>query len=590
MNKRMGSVKKTVTFILALIMLLVLPAGCAPAAGQSMTGGIDKPAENINLKDIDISVSSDETVVTLSLLSGSRAAGYPETKLTKLPAYEITTLSQPYRLKISLSGISFWDYEQKSTWDMTGLVSGLFREVPANYDSLIVYVQLSQEAQYDVKEDEGNLIVTLKPGAQSGSNAYYCVADAFYEHQEGLWPESIDMTPVLCTDNQNKLLISQPFPTQAAAESYQKQITDELAKSLPDKTVSVIQLAAGALPDYVADIDYSSAEGRSVLLKDGVLMNTPIVLSNGRYLASSPDGTIAFSRIYQPGESTAEQDAYLTSEKLWIMDPNGRIQNVDTPEFFYIDNAAYSFDGRYLALLDVSIDNRVLYLYDFSVGKLYNMGEEGLGSQTSSFAWSDTEDTLYAMSGNDSMQLHICTFADDGSFKIGGMEEQAGDEGNLAVSGKRVFFANSVAEKVYEIGSVRYEMGSGMDVKVSPDGKKLLILDAKADTDDQVLTDLKLYDIETDKTSTIVNNARIVDFCFGGDGKVYYTNEAVQQPSDGYPYGLYACDIEIGGSPELVALCSTSDMSASQGKLYFIEYIGEGDNGFYATYVYDPNA
>jgi len=581
---------KMISLILTMIMLASLLGACASAAGQPTTGGVKKPADNINLKNIKISVTGSQTVITLSLLSGSRLEGYPETKLTHLPNYEITDLDQPYRLKISLDDISFWDYEQKSSWDFSGLVSGLFQEVPANNNSLIIYIQLSQKAEYSVQEAEGNLTITLKSGAESGGSAYYCVADAFFEHQEGNWPEDIDMTPVLCADNQNKLLISKPFPSQSAAEGYQKQVKDELDKKLQGKTVSVVQLTAGTLPDFVSDIDYSSAEKRGVLLVDDRIVQTTVLLNNGRYLASSPDGTIAFSRTYQSGDAAAEQDAYLTSEKLWTLDKSGRMQNVDTPEFFGIDKAGYSFDGRYLALLDVSIDNRVLYVYDFSAGKLYNMGEEGLGSQTTSFAWSDTADDLYAMSGNDSMQLHLCSFADDGSFKIGGIEEQAGAEGSLAVSGKRIFFADSVAKKVYEIGSVRYEMGSGINLTASPDGKKLLILDTRTGKDDQVLTDLKLYDLEADKTTSIVTGAEIDDFCFGNDGKVYYTNESVPQPTDGYPYGLYAYDVDAGGPPELVALSSTPDMASANGKLYFIEYIGEGDNGFYATYAYDPNA
>jgi len=572
---------------LALVLLLAL-AGCS-GTPRSVTGGTEKPADNINLKAVDIVSDGSQTVLTLSLISGSRKAGYPESKLTRLPAYEITTLGQPYRLKITLDGISFWDYEQTS-WNLSGLVTGLFREVPAYNDSLVIYVQLAREVEYSVTEDEGSLILTLTSGVQTDAAGYYCVADAFYEHQEGVWPGDIDMTPVLCTDSQNKLLISQAFPTQAEAEAYRQRVSERLAQELPGKTVSVIYLEAGALPDYAADIDYSLAEGQGVLLKDGALLSTPVLLNNGRYLATAPDGTIAFSRVYQPAGSAPGQEAYLSTEKIWTMDISGRIQSVDTPEFYSISSAAYSASGRYLALLDISIENRVLYVYDFAEGMLYNMGEEGLGSQTSSFAWSGDEDKLYAMSGNESMQLNVCEFAEDGSFRIGGIEERPGAEGNLAVSGNRVFFADFEAKKVYEIGGMRYEMGSGVDVKVSPDAKKLLILDTKADAEDHVTTDLKIYDIEADRTDIIVTDARIDVFCFGSDGKVYYTEDAGEQAVDGYPYALYVCDPAAGYAPKLVALSSTPEMAAGGGKLYFIRYIGEGDRGFFATYIYDPSA
>jgi hypothetical protein len=584
---RKWNISRAILCILALVLLLAL-TGCS-GAPRSVTGGTAKPADNINLKAVDIVSDDSQTVLTLSLISGSRKAGYPESRLMRLPAYEITTLGQPYRLKITLDGISFWDYEQTS-WNLNGLVTGLFREVPAYDDSLVIYVQLAREAQYSVTEDEGSLIITLTPGVQTGTAGHYCVVDAFYEHQEGVWPEDIDMTPVLCTDGQNKLLISQAFPTQAAAEAYQQQVSKRLAQELPGKTVSVIYLEEGALPEYAADIDYSLAEEQGVLLKDGALLSTPVLLNNGRYLATSPDGIIAFSRVYQPAGSAAGQEAYLSTEKIWTMDISGRIQSVDTPDFYSIASAVYSASGRYLAVLDISIENRVLYVYDFAAGMLYNMGEEGLGSQTSSFAWSGEEDTLYAMSGNENMQLHVCEFAEDGSFKIGGIEERPGAEGNLAVSGNRVFFADFEVQKVYEIGGLRYEMGTGVDVKVSPDAKKLLILDTKADAEDHVTTDLKIYDIEADSTDIIVTDARIDVFCFGSDGKVYYTEDAGAQAVDGYPYALYVCDPAAGYAPKLAALSSTPEMAAGGGRLYFIKYIGEGNSGFFATYIYDPGA
>lgn len=585
MIREMNVLRKT-SLALAVTLLIVFTAACAPGAGQSTTGGVDKPAENVNLKDVDIDSDGNQATVTLSLLSGSRVAGYPESKLTQPPAYEISMLVQPYRLKVQLEDISFWDYEQKTAWDLSGLVSGLFREVPANDNSLVVYIQLSQEVSYTVEETEGSIVLQMTAGAANNGSSYYCVSDAFFEHQEGVWPEDIDMSPVLCSDKQNKLLISQAFPSQAAAESFQQQAAALLAKKLPDKTISVIQLAAGALPDFITDINYSSAEGRSVLLKDGVLVNTPVLLQNGRYLATSPNGTVAFSRVYQPGEP----DVFLPSEKLWTLDINGRIQNVDTPEFSSIDKSAYSFDGRYLALLDVSIENRVLYVYDFTSGALINLGEEGFGSQTTSFAWSESEDALYAMSGYESLQLRKCFFAGDGSFVISAVEEQAGDEGNIAVFGQRVFFADSVAGKVYEIGETRRELTTGTDIRMSPDGKKLLVLETTASQNEQVLTSLKLCDIDSGETTLIASHAEIVDFCFSNNGLIYYTDASVDQPADGYSSGLYVFDTAAGGPPQLSALCSTPEIAFANGKLYFIDYIGEGNTGFYATYAYDPNA
>ena len=59
---------------------------------------------------------------------------------------------------------------------------------------------------------------------------------------------------------------------------------------------------------------------------------------------------------------------------------------------------------------------------------------------------------------------------------------------------------------------------------------------------------------------------------------------------DGYPYALYVCDPAAGYAPKLAALSSTPEMAAGGGRLYFIKYIGEGNSGFFATYIYDPGA
>ena len=85
-------------------------------------------------------------------------------------------------------------------------------------------------AQYSVWKT-GSLIITRQVFRRTAG--HYCVVDAFTS-QEGVWPEDIDMTPVLCTDSQNKLLMSQAFPTQAAAEAYQQQVSKRLSE-LPAK-------------------------------------------------------------------------------------------------------------------------------------------------------------------------------------------------------------------------------------------------------------------------------------------------------------------------------------------------------------------
>ena len=444
-------------------------------------------------------MDGDDAVLTLSLLSGSREAGYAESKLTVLPEYEITQLSQPQRLMIKLDNISFWDYEEDA-WELPDFIAGIFREVPADDDSLILYVQLLQNVSFSVEEAEGNLVVRITLGTENESAKYYCVSDSFYEHQEGKWPDSVDMSPVLCSDLENKLLISEPFDTQEEADAFMETASTELEAFLPDNSIYVIELEKDALPEYSSDIDYSSVNDRNIVVKDDVLVDTPVLLQNGRYLATASDGRIAFSRRYEPEDPELVEDIDPLSEQLWILDPNGRIQNIDVLDFYSIDQAAFSADGRYICILDVSIENRVLYVYDFQTEEPLNLGEEGFGSQTAAFAWSDTGNTLYAMTGYSSMQMMSCTFAEDGTMIIAAVEEEAGSEGKLAVSQGRLFFADNYAGysgKIYEIGDSRREITEGLDFAISPDGTTMLVLEAASTDGEEVLTSLKLCDIET---------------------------------------------------------------------------------------------
>jgi len=604
------NLRKLRQLIFIIVVLILMVSGCSDQGDdteavvspeQSASGGVLEPAENINLKSIDISLSGNVSVVILSMLSGSRIAGYPESKLTQLPEYEVKSLPQPQRIMITLRGMSFWDYEQAEDIATTDLVTGVFQEVPSDDESLIIYLQLSQDADITIEESEGDLILNLTPTDETADAQYYCVSDSFTAHQNGTWPDSIDMSPVLCSDGESRLLISAPFDTQDEAAAFMDEANIVLEEELPGNAAYVVKLSSGALPDFSPDSDFATPEENDIVIEDGILADTPLLLQNGRYLASASDGRIAFSRSYKPEEPALEQDAYLLSEKLWIQNTNGRIYSLDVSDFYMIDEAAFSGDNRYIAILDVSIDNRVLYVYDFEADDLINLGEEGFGSQTAAFAWSDSSNTLYAMTGNDAMQMRACVFAPDGTHEIRTVEEQAGAEGHIAVSQGRIFFADNYAGKggiiyeIYESGEERRELTNGIDFSVSPDGSMLLareIQPSVSPEEEQVLTALKLYDLETGEVTRIVEQAIIESFCFSQNGgKVYYNNAIVDEQNmiTGYDFAIYAYDI-VKGESEMVALCRTGVFapSGTAGQIYLIDSIDESGNLF-ATYVYDIN-
>ena len=117
----------------------------------------------------------------------------------------------------------------------------------------------------------------------------------------------------------------------------------------------------------------------------------------------------------------------------------------------------------------------------------------------------------------------------------------------------------------------------------------MAVLETSLVDGEQVLTNLKLYDIVTGKYSIVVENADIASFAFSPSGNtLYYTDSAMNDETiDGYPYGLYTCDT-ISGEQKLLAMCSSGDFAVSPtGAIYLIQYFNDAQNSFYATYQYD---
>jgi hypothetical protein len=143
---------------------------------------------------------------------------------------------------------------------------------------------------------------------------------------------------------------------------------------------------------------------------------------------------------------------------------------------------------------------------------------------------------------------------------------------------------------VYEIGETRREVTQGIDFTISPDGKTMLVKETSTADSEEVLTSLKLCDIETGESTYIAQNADISDFCFSQNGsKVYYIDSSVTNTTGEYIYGLFSYDVVSAAPAQQVAFCSTDEIAPvpSSGAIYLMQYIGNGSNGFYATYTYD---
>jgi hypothetical protein len=144
---------------------------------------------------------------------------------------------------------------------------------------------------------------------------------------------------------------------------------------------------------------------------------------------------------------------------------------------------------------------------------------------------------------------------------------------------------------IYEIGEERRQVCSGVDFKISGDGKTLLVLESYSTGGEERTTNLKLCDAGTLVETYIVKDTQIENFDFSqNQSRVFYTTSFAQNAIDDYQYEFVAYDI-VTETEELVALCSTTDfvMSNKPGIVYFIKEITDSQQNFFAAFEYDLN-
>jgi hypothetical protein len=100
---------KRASVLAGLLAGLLLLCSCAAGsgsdfvvgAGSEFSGGDSSLGGGVNLKDIGIEVQGQDTVCEPSFISGSRLANVDEAKISSVPAYELSVIEAPSRLKIT---------------------------------------------------------------------------------------------------------------------------------------------------------------------------------------------------------------------------------------------------------------------------------------------------------------------------------------------------------------------------------------------------------------------------------------------------------------------------------------------------------
>lgn len=595
-----------------------------------------------NAYRLSVKQSGETTSLTLQFKSGSRMSGtHTQGDAANPPAYTIFMEENPARLILRFEGVSYWDYERDLPAP-AGLVLGSFRyalqsgaqgeeareKENAAWEQGAVYLcfQLAADSAYKAEESGGSLRVTLlakgseKKDDKGKDNEekdapWYLVGDAFRDYCGGRLRGGEAFTPTYAQDLSHILLVSAPYASQIEAELAKKKLLEQNPMVMAAEW-TVAQVTRGARPVYDENARYAAAYEQNIQRRDGKVEAAEVFLADGLYLSAVPrraGGGTLYSKRMSQGVGT---DSY-SFEQLYIRDVQGMDKPLLSYEFATVEQAAFSPDGRRLAVMERAAERTNLYIVDVEMREVTaELTQAGFGELVSAFCWDSMGSVLFAVSGSGEMQVHAYDFSVPEETKRHTVVDKNGaSEGYIGYCGGEVYFVQSEMEKdvIYRIkpeGGVRKSFHSGSAFALSPNNAYMAISAASGVSAAGGGYQLLLLDMRTGETKTITADFPVYEFRWAQDGsRIYYFENrlsgglgeeagedtaqgAFDTPQDPYPYTLWTYELANGRSRPVCDLPGAS-ISASHdpARLYF-DYFDEETMGekIRATYWINADA
>lgn len=563
--------KHILAIILAALMLLSLCA-CAkedaeatPSAeeltydgftSEETSGGAE--LNDGNLRTVTVSESGTDTVIALDFCIGSNlTAGDTELSLRTLPDYSITLLGEPFRLAIRIGKLEHTDYLLNKSGLNSGLISGSFSVSGVQNDSYTLYFQLNSNAMYAVSASEGTLTVTLRPLAApetpkqtpddnsdnpvidvsaakkaADGEAYYVVANAFDMYRSGTLNCGNDMTPTLSSDMETILLISAGQSSKGDAQ----RLMDKLLAS--DGAVSaqwsIVRLKYGELPAYESGMEYLAAYDIAPYRVNGKQEQGSIIISDGLALSVTPDKSACLysKRIkeYSDGGETIEY------EQLWLCGYSSGSRAFSKYQFEQIVSAAFSPDGRRLAVLEMAGESAHLYVFDVDSRDLItDLSAVGFGDTISAYCWDSMGGRLFSIGGSGEISVHQYDFnVPDEAKRHSDVDKKGCDEGMIGFADGEVYFVETTMENDGAIYSIKPEGGSrrvfisGDNFSISPDSRYMAYTLSGGDAAGTKASSFAYIDMQTGDVTEITRGFNVFNFMWSLDGKkiFYFENRS----------------------------------------------------------------
>lgn len=527
--------------------------------GRSVQAGLDS---------VSVLQRQEETILTLAF-SGEEG----------VPAYSVTGLENPSRLclEMELSGRDFAGQEVPET----GLFSGLFYE--AEGESVRLYLQFRGNIGYKLAEDGQNLVVTVRADDMTAGQAYYLRLP--YEESVALLASEEGLTPALSEDAVTLTYISAPYASLEEVEAARLELEESLAQAGSDATPQISAMANGAAPEVLQAISRQALNTLGALrLEDGSVQEAEVFALDARFLCWMPDGVSAVVARPLEGEEAGEE--------VWIYSLEGQREKLFEGEFSSLQKAAVTADGRYLSLVEQLSGARMVYVYDRQQGGLELLSAQGFGDYTSDIAWS-AENKLYAMTGNDVMQLMVYDPSLSGSEQsaVRAVEEREGTYGTLGCAGGWVYFSDEFGDilRVNPETTTRELFTPGDGFQLSNDGQFMAVTMYIDNEDGSVTSYLSVKSIQGQEQAQVEMGSQLWNMCWDKDSKTLYY--LLANPGDpDYPSSLYAFDIEGGQSRKLGDLAAKTAFTGTKaGELILLAYLDQDGSYRPVCYSLDLN-
>ena len=523
---------------------------------QVVSGGVG--GTSLNLADIKIEAESqDVTHVTLSFGQGSPAEDRSFIPSRQTPVYSTSFVAGVNRMVLTLEGVSYFSYKIYEDEIASSPISGIFAQRPVNTDQSKLYINIAAEYAYKVEEINNQIIITIHKVAIAAENKqYYVTLDAFSEYEDGILGEYFPMTPTICMDGENVVLISQPFCTRDEAQQYIDLNTDNFVQLLPGKKYDLIELSAAELPQFSRESGLEEVANTPIGRKEGIEQTFPPLITNGRFLCYNTDGSaFVFAQpniIYgdQAGDTFSFEYLYMEETETGVKER--LIEN----QFNSIIDASFSHDSKYIAFIEQNDVLRKLQILSLEDGKLFIPADDSFGIDTASFVWHDTKNILYAINGEfQSKQLLSYDLTDPENVVVSGVFEQEFSESILQIKGDKIFYADKDSESMTS-DICKVTIGDGLCEKIaqgntfllSPGGSMLAINDMTEEGGSEIYR-LRVLDMETGEETLVYSGEIINNITWSKAGsRIYYSVYRDAGREEAYPYALYYYDVASGRS------------------------------------------